>query len=247
MIPIPHRLVALVGLFALAACDGGSAPPKDAAPPKTAAAPKAEPTKAAPAPDVTASTPDAKVEPAPAPDLNAEPTPPEPAPTTAVDPAADVADPSQPADPAADPVADPAADPATDVADPDEPTDEPAAAAGDGSAPIALGPDAELLQLVLAHDVVDRKPVDPATTFPPGHKVNLFIEARNESEEEIRVRVTWETVSTGRRTPPVGVVIPTRKLHRTRAYRTMKKAGEYRCIVLGEDDSELAVLPFTIG
>ncbi|MCA9711845.1 MAG: hypothetical protein KDK70_38770, partial [Myxococcales bacterium] len=90
-------------------------------------------------------------------------------------------------------------------------------------------------------------PVDPSTTFPEGQKVNIFIESRNEGEEPLAVRVTWETVSSGRRTPPTGVAIGTRKLHRTRAYRTMRKAGSYKVIVLAaDDDRELAVLPFTI-
>ncbi len=122
----------------------------------------------------------------------------------------------------------------------------PAVVASGAATPIALGPNAELLKLVLAHDVVNRQPVDPATTFASGTKVNLFIEARNESEAEQKIWVTWENVASGRRSPPVPVAIPVRKLNRTRAYRTLKLKGAHRCIVLGEGERELAALPFTI-
>jgi hypothetical protein len=118
--------------------------------------------------------------------------------------------------------------------------------AAGGTTPISLGPNAEILRLVLAKDVVDRQPVDPGTSFPSGTKVNVFIESRNQSEADISLQVTWENVKSGRRSPPVGVKIPVRKLNRTRAYRTLKLVGEHRCILLDDSGKELAVLPFTI-
>ncbi|MCX4243492.1 hypothetical protein [Paraliomyxa miuraensis] len=248
----PHRAAGLFGLLTLVllvGCDSGSAPPKSAAA-KTDAidAKKVEPAKTETKVEAKAPTP--VPEPAPTTAVEPVPTPPEPVPpAVVVDPAA-VGDPP-PVEPAAadagaavDDVAADAADDGADSSDAPEPPS--AVAAGDGSSPISLGPDAELLRLVLAHDVVNRQPVDPATTFPAGQKVSLFIEARNETGEDIGIQVTWEDVKSGRRSPPVGVVISPRKLHRTRSYRTMKKPGEYRCIVLGDDDRELAVLPFTI-
>jgi len=111
---------------------------------------------------------------------------------------------------------------------------------------IPVGPEAELLRLVLAHDVVGRQPVDPAVSFPNGQKVSLFIEARNEGEQAQEVRVTWEDVATGRRSPPVRVAIPQTSLHRTRAYRTLSRPGDYLAVVMDTEDQELAVMPFTI-
>ena len=59
--------------------------------------------------------------------------------------------------------------------------------------------------------------------------------------------MTWERVSNGRRSAPTTVRVPTRrKVHRTRAYKTVKRAGEWKAIVLGEGDEELAVMPFTV-
>ena len=244
-----HRLLGLLGLVLVVACDDGGAAKteakKAAAPPAKTAAPSADPPAATPrdAPTKVAAA-DPIVEPTPS-----EPTPSEPTPSEAADGG------DAPAEPAAD---DPGEAPG-DVVPPDEgdddDDDDASAGSGSGSAMVAtaaevngitLGEEAELLRLVLAHDVVDRQPVDPAVSFPAGQKVSLFIEARNESSDEQSVQVTWEVVSSGRRSPPSTVAIPTRKLHRTRAYRTMKKPGEYRCIVLGADDRELAVIPFTI-
>ena len=185
------------------------------------------------------------------PTAEAEPTAIDPAtPTAEADPAAaDPATPTAEAEPTAiDPAADPAADPDAESTTPTEaePGSPVTATGAELTTPIPLGPDAELLRLVLAHGMENRQPVDPATTFAEGTRVNLFIESRNEGEEPLSVRVTWENVKTGRRSPPTGVVIGKRKLHRTRAYRTMRKAGSFKAIVLDADDQELAVLPFTI-
>jgi len=191
--------------------------------------------------------------PKPAAEAKTEVAPPAPAevPSTeeAVEPAppADIVDPVPTEVPAADELA--AEDPEVDEPVADEPAADEGGAAVASSAEvggISLGPDAELLRLVLAHDVVSRQPVDPATSFPAGQKVNLFVEARNQSGEEIVLRVAWEKVSNGRRSPPTNVRLANRKLHRTRAYKTIKKPGDYRCIVLGEGGEELAALPFTI-
>lgn len=256
-----HRLLGLLGLVLVVACDDGGASKteakKSAAPPaKTAKADAAEndATKVEAGSD---ANPDAKTVAAAAPaegtpeaDAPADPsaageTPPTEEPAAADDGAGD-----EPAEADADPEANAADDPSVEGSDDpeaDAEADEPAVASSAEVNGISLGSDAELLRLVLAHDVVDRQPVDPAVSFPAGHKVNLFVEARNESGAEQVVRVTWETVSNGRRSPATSVRIPTRKLHRTRAYRTVKRPGEYRCIVLGEGDAELAVIPFTIS
>jgi hypothetical protein len=226
----PHRLSGLFALVALVACDdGAAATSKTAAPAKTASA-KPEPVKKAIEPAKQG------VEPA-----KAEPAKIEPAKIEPAEPAK--AEPIEPANVAA---VEPTEVAAVEPAEPAEPAEASAVAAGDGSSPIALGPDAELLRLVLAKDVVNRQPVEPGTTFPSGQKVNLFIEARNEGDTDHSLRVTWENVASGRRSPPVPVAIPVRKIHRTRAYRTLKIKGEHRAIVLGADDKELAVLPFTI-
>jgi hypothetical protein len=237
MKPTPHRLSGLFALLVLVACDGGAAP-KDA--PSKVAAKKAEPAKKTvePAKVEPAKIEPAKVEPAKIEPAAVEPAKVEPA---VVEPA--VVEPAVVEPAAVEPAkVEPAVEPAVEPVEPAEP----AVAAGDGSTPIALGPDAEILRLVLAKDVVDRKPVDPGTSFPSGTKVNLFIESRNEGETDLSLRVTWENVATGKRSPAVGVKIPVRKLNRTRAYRTLKIKGAHRCIVLGEGDKELAALPFTI-
>lgn len=206
----------------------------------SAVRPSGEPTSTPSGGSVTPSDPAT-------PTAEAEPTTIDPAtPTAEADPtAADPATPTAEADPTAiDPAADPAAEPTTPTeAEPGSPV---TATGAELTTPIPLGPDAELLRLVLAHGMENRQPVDPATTFAEGTRVNLFIESRNEGEEPLSVRVTWENVKTGRRSPPTGVVIGKRKLHRTRAYRTMRKAGSFKAIVLDADDQELAVLPFTI-
>ena len=251
-----HSLSALLTLaLVVVGCDSGGtseAKPKAAAKGKAAAAAKAEPgqtdpaaPKADPAPADGGGTPAAVEEDEPD--------------DTALPPSDDGDVPDEPEDVAADePEAaadDAAADEPEEAAD-DAAEDEPEEAAADGGAGavasgsevngIALDGEAELLRLVLAHDVVDRQPVDPSTTFPAGQRVNLFVEARNETGEEQLVRVTWETVKNGRRSPPTNVRIASRKLHRTRAYRTIKRPGEYKAIVLGEGDEELAVIPFTV-
>lgn len=242
-----HRLLGVLGLFLLVACDDGGSKTEA----KKAAAPPAK---------TSTSKPNAKADAKDA----ASPEAPKVAAATPTPPAAPTPEVAPPTDPppAADGGEAPPAEPVDDTAAPEELVpEEPVADEGgetegdEGAAKVAteaevngvtLDDDAELLRLVLAHDVENRQPVDPATSFPAGHKVNLFVEARNESGAEQSVRVTWETVGSGRRSPPTTVRIPTRKLHRTRAYRTVKRPGEYRCIVLGEDDSELAVIPFTI-
>lgn len=260
MTPRSTRLCGLLALLLVAACDGGSdAKPK----PKSskAAASKAAPAKAGrkPTPAKTKAAPEvAKATPTPPSTVKADPVmpPADPAKTQIVDPATPT-DPTTPT--AADPTTPSAeAEPTTPSAEadpsatptPDDPAAEggspPTATGAELSTPIPLGPDAELLRLVLAHGMEKRQPVDPATTFPEGQRVNLFIESRNEGEEPLSVRVTWENVKTGRRSPPTNVVIGTRKLHRTRAFRTMRKAGSFKAIVLGPDDQELAVLPFTV-
>jgi len=252
-----HRLSGLLALLMLVACDsaGKDASPKPAkaaasksagakgakkAAPTKAAPTKAAPTKADPVPVEAKAMPTeppptevAKVEPP------VEPTPAEPTPAEATPVPTEVA-PAEVDTPPDEPVAEPPADlppPAGSTA---------TATGAELTTPIALGPNAEILRLVLAHDVVKRQPVDPSTTFPEGQKVSLFVEARNEGEEPLAVRVTWENVATGRRSPPTNVAIGVRKLHRTRAFRTMRKAGSYKAIVLGEGDVELAVLPFTV-
>ncbi len=205
------------------------------------------PTKAAAEVDAKAGAPPVEPPPTePAAVADAPPTePPAVADAPPTEPPA-VAD-TPPAEPAA--VADPPpAEPAA-VADPPAVESAAGVAATAGSAEvggIALGEGAELQRLVLAHDVVKRQPVDPATSFPTGQKVSLFIEARNQSGGEKSVKVTWENTKTGRRSGPTTVRIPERKVHRTRAYRTMKKPGDYRCIVLGEGGTELASLSFTV-
>ncbi|MEM7154229.1 MAG: hypothetical protein AAF799_15395 [Myxococcota bacterium] len=223
-----------------AAASAKKADGKDKAPAGKAAMPKPAEVKTA---DAKADTPAATPTPTPA-------EAPPPAAEPAVEPAADSAGEPEP-DPAADPTA--LVEPAGDE-DSGGPEDDPAAA-DDGAATadgaelndIDAGNSTTLLRVVLAHDMENRQPVDPAVSFPLGQKVNLFIEARNEGTEEHSVRVTWEKVSNGRRSAPTTVRVPTRrKLHRTRAYRTIKRAGEYKAIVLGAGDEELAVLPFTV-
>ncbi len=249
-----HRLSGLLALLMLVACDSGGkdASPKtakaatsksaDAKGAKKAAPSKAAPAKAAPAKAAPAKAAPQPVEPTPTPTTAApvDPTPVEPTPD---EPTPAEATPTEPTPAEATPT-EPVAEPPTDLPPPAGST---ATATGaELTTPISLGPDAEILRLVLAHDVVKRQPVDPSTTFPEGQKVSLFVEARNEGEEPLRVRVTWENVATGRRSPPTNVAIGLRKLHRTRAYRTMRKAGSYKAIVLGEGDVELAVMPFTV-
>jgi hypothetical protein len=218
----PTRLAGVLALVLVVACDGGGAPEG-----KTAAPAKTEPAK---------TEPTAVLEPAPTEPAKVEPTPAEPSPSVVVPTPSEpsrVAEPTIPSDVVAEPD------------EPDEP-DEPAVAAHEGTTPISLGPNAELLALVLARDVVNRQPVDPGTSFPSGTKVNLFIESRNESEADIPLTITWENVASGRRTPPVPVTIPVRKLNRSRAYRTLKLSGAHRCILIDESGNEIAVLPFTI-
>ncbi len=224
----PHRLSGLLALTILVACDSSSAAPKGAPPAKAEVGNKAAPASAEPAKAEPANAEPANVEPANAEPANAEPS----------DPVDEVADPS-PSDPVEP------SDPA-EPSDLVEPTEPAGPTPGEAFSPVSIGSNAKLLKLVLAHDVVKRQPVDPATTFASGTKVNLFIEASNESDADIRLSVTWENVKSGRRSPPVPVTIPVRDLHRTRAYRTLKLVGEQRVIVLGEDGEELAVLPFTI-
>jgi hypothetical protein len=229
----PQRLASLLALVLLVACDGGAkASPTKSSPAKT------DPAKTAPAKIEPAKVEPAKVEPAPMPEpAKVEPTPvPEPA---AVEPAK-----AEPAAVEPTPVAEPG-DGGSVVAEPSEPA-EPTPAVSGGSTPISLGTDAEILKLVLAKDVVNRQPVDPGTSFPSGTKVNLFIESRNESEADIQLSITWENVASGRRSPPVGVKIPVRKLNRTRAYRTLKIKGDHRAILIDGSGKEIAVLPFTI-
>jgi outer membrane biosynthesis protein TonB len=233
----PHRLSGLLALVVLVACDDGAATSKT--PAKTAASKKAEPVKKAVEP--------AKVEPAKVEPAKIEPAKVEPAKVEPVEPALEPtpAEPAEPTEPAVEPTDVAAVEPA-EPAPPVEPAQPATVAAGDGSTPIALATDAEILKLVLAKDVVDRKPVDPGTTFPSGTKVNLFIESRNEGEADIQLMVTWENVASGRRSPPVGVKIPVRKLNRTRAYRTIKIKGAHRAILIDESGKEIAALPFTI-
>ena len=69
---------------------------------------------------------------------------------------------------------------------------------------------------------------------------------RNESDADIQLQITWENVASGRRSPPVGVKIPVRKLNRTRAFRTLKIKGAHRAILIDESGKEIAALPFTI-
>jgi hypothetical protein len=227
----PQRLAGLLALVLLVACDGG------------AEGSKASPTKAEPAKSGAAKTElvdekelvevEPKLEPAKLEPAKVEPAP-VPTPEPAPEPAEVEPTPISPTPPVAEP----------DAAD--SVVAEPAPAVSSGATPISLGPDAEILKLVLARDVVNRQPVDPGTSFPSGTKVNLFIESRNEGETDHQLMVTWENVASGRRTPPVGVTIPVRKLNRTRAYRTLKLTGEHRCILLDETGKEIAVLPFTI-
>lgn len=243
----------LCGLLTLAVALGGCDSGKDgkAAPAKKAASANAGPQKAGADAKAKPAGGDAKVEAVAKPAVAGTPTAAPPADTPPTEVAAPEVPPTEeppaevaPEEPAAD---DPTA--AAEAADPeaDKPADAPAAVAAGGAEVngIALTGDAELLRLVLAHDVENRQPVDPAVSFPAGQKVSIFIEARNGEEEQF-VQVTWETVKTGRRTSPVSVKIPHRKLHRTRAYKTLKRAGEYRCIVLDSAGEELAAIPFTI-
>lgn len=111
---------------------------------------------------------------------------------------------------------------------------------------LTLGTHAEILRFALAHDIDKRLPVDEADSFPSGQRVNLFIEARNQSGTDLHISVSWENTATGRRSPATEVRIGKGKVYRTRAYRTMPKAGSYRAIVVGPEGQELAVLPFTI-
>ena len=243
MFATPPRLASLLALVLLVACDGGkeaskAAPSTKADPAKSAPA-KTEPTKTEPVESEPAKTEPTKVAPTPAVEpAKVEPTPSEPAPV--VEPAKVEPTPSEPTPAVAEP-----SDPGSVAAEPAEPS-EPAPAVSGGGTPISLGPNAEILELVLARDVVDRQPVDPGTSFPSGTKVNVFVESRNESEADIQLSVTWENVASGRRSPPVGLKIPVRKLNRTRAYRTLKIKGDHRCILLDDTGKEIAVLPFTI-
>ncbi|MCH9688088.1 MAG: hypothetical protein K0V04_42045 [Deltaproteobacteria bacterium] len=263
------RFSGLLALVMVVGCDDGSKrAPKNAAAANT---PARKSTKAAPKLGPKPTT-DVKAATTPAKDNKAGATPTEPAPSGEAVPTEPVpsdegkaeAVPTEPVPSdegkaeAAPPTeatpteATPTEEPPTE-ATPTEatPTEEPAetgtvTATGSEVNGIAIGTDVELKRLVLAHDVVKRQPVDPSTTFPEGQKVSLFVEAVNTSGEEVSVRVTWENTATGRRTAPTTVRIPDRKLHRTRAYRTMRKAGSYRCIVLGDGDQELASLAFTV-
>jgi outer membrane biosynthesis protein TonB len=235
----PQRLASLLALVLLVACDGGAAGSKASS---TKSAAKTDPVKTAPAKIEPAKIEPAKVEP-----TKVEPTPvPEPVKVEPMPEPAKV-EPTPVPEPVAvepTPVPEPG-DGGSVVAEPSEPA-EPTPAVSGGSTPISLGTDAEILKLVLAKDVVNRQPVDPGTSFPSGTKVNLFIESRNESEADIQLSVTWENVASGRRSPPVGVKIPVRKLNRTRAYRTLKLQGEHRAILIDESGKEIAALPFTI-
>lgn len=240
----PPRLAGLLALVLVVACDGGASSSK-ASPTKADAAKsgpaKTDPVKTAPAKAEPTAIEPAKVEPAPVPEpAKVEPTPVEPAkvePTAVAEPAA--------VEPTPVPAGNPGDPGDLGAAEPDEPA-EPTPAVSGGGTPISLGADAEILKLVLAKDVVNRQPVDPGTSFPSGTKVNLFIESRNESEADIQLSITWENVASGRRSPPVGVKIPVRKLNRTRAYRTLKIKGEHRAILIDDTGKEIAVLPFTI-
>jgi hypothetical protein len=236
----PQRLASLLALVLLVACDGGAAGSKASS---TKSAAKTDPVKTAPAKVEPAKVEPAKIEPAKVEPAAVEPVKVEPAPMP--EPAA--VEPTPVPEPAAvepTPVPEPG-DGGSVVAEPSEPA-EPTPAVSGGSTPISLGTDAEILKLVLAKDVVNRQPVDPGTSFPSGTKVNLFIESRNESEADIQLSVTWENVASGRRSPPVGVKIPVRKLNRTRAYRTLKLEGEHRAILIDGSGKEIAALPFTI-
>ena len=112
--------------------------------------------------------------------------------------------------------------------------------------PFAIGDEVGVRRFTLTHDVVKRLPVDEADRFPTGQKVNLFIEAYNQSGTESEISVSWEHTATGRRSPATRVRIGKGKVYRTRAYRTMRAAGSYRAIVEGPRGDELVALPFEI-
>ena len=234
-----------LALLLLAACDSGS---KDAAAtPKSAAAQAASKTVDAPKP-AEVTPPGGGVEPGAAVPSEAVPSGAEPSAAEPSEAVPSAAEPSEVVPAAVEPSAESPTESPTEIAAPVAPSGPaPTATGAELTTPVSLGPDAEIQRLVLAHDVENRQPVDPATTFPAGQRVNLFIESRNEGEEPITVRVTWENTETGKRTPPTNVVIGTRKLHRTRAYRTMRRAGSFKAIVLAaDDDTELAAMPFTV-
>lgn len=191
-----------------------------------------------PAPEIPANV-DLPVDPEPAP----PPVPSEivadaePAPEPAMDTGTSGADPAVPDPPEPDPAV-PTGDEASDSAAPVAPSS--------AGAQIAEG--VEFLEMVLASDVVDHKPVGVGTSFPAGTRVSLFMHVRNESGAEQSLRVAWRTESTGKRSASTRVrLVKSRKGHKTRAFRTMRRAGSYTAVVMkADEDVEIAALAFTI-
>ena len=112
--------------------------------------------------------------------------------------------------------------------------------------PWVLGERVSIERMVLAEEIEKRLPVGEGDRFSEGQRVQLFIEASNRSETETTISVAWENTADGRRSPATTVRIGRGKVYRTRAYRTMRRAGSYRALVMDVEGEQIAAFPFTI-
>jgi hypothetical protein len=157
------------------------------------------------------------------------------------------------------PAEDSTIEPATG-ATPEEPAGTAAAAASEVSGvetgraetpastgPIHLAPDVEIVRVMLAEDIKDHGPVGVAASFEAGTRVNVFMELRNQSPQERTLAVAWRTERNGKVSPATTVRMVKSKSYKTRAFRTVRRAGSYTALITDPTSGDVvAALPFHV-
>ncbi len=119
------------------------------------------------------------------------------------------------------------------------PTAQPAAggtlqpSAAPTAAPASNVAGVTLKRAVFAKRIVDREPVELATSFSRAEtpKVWVFLELENATQDPLTLDVRWES-SVGPSPHGVQLSVPKAKRWRTQAFiSTDKKPGKYRCVI----------------